>query len=542
MGEAELRRLFEQATLAVSRGAPIFEVNELIAAATNGEFAGLQAVAMAIGAEGELVQSGTFSAEGSHDEAARGTERAQRYADVGPIQNFAEGMLQGGSFGAADDLLGEGFRGRREDARAVNPVGAAISEASGMAVPGFGTGSLMTRVGGGLVRRAAASTGIGAALSGLFAFGEADAGGRDVSIGDRVEDAMAGVGVGATVGLGIGLLGPFARGVGRMFRSDRQLASQMSRTAIDQTGKSLDDVILDLRLRKLQTGDELASFADVSPELSVQARRLASQGTAGLRRAGGPLEGMRARVTPEEVRRATAAIYKPFDNRVITDKRLLGQLANGEEMANATRQIVKGDIAGMKAVTGQEIQGIRNQLRNQFAAAKRSGDVPAMGRIKTAQIHFDEQVERAMPGYRQANTDFKSLGERVEGAEALINALDNALPKIESGVPQAGGIYASIYRAVGDPARRDAVIKSMVAEALLTDGEAGIRLLEKLVRDGSIAKMFKFLRPIGVGARGSALGQGGGLINPDRFSPVDPNDLTVGPADDLGPFSPTTGG
>ena len=540
MGEAELRRLFEQASQAVKMGASIFEVNELIAKKTNGEFAGLQAVAMALGAEEELVQGGSFSQEGSADEAEQAGARAQRWADVGPLRNFVEGGIQGASFGLADDLLGEGFRERREADRAINPTGAAISEAIGTAIPATAGGAGLARVGGGVVRRAAASTGVGAALSGLLAFGEADAGGREVTMSERIDDAVAGGAAGAVVGATFGLVGPVARGVGRMFRSDRALAKEMARETIEQTGKSLDDVVAQLRRRKLETGDELANFADVDDALNVQARRQAAGGTSELRRSGGPLAGMRARVTEEEVRRGTAAIYEPFNHRTLTDKVLLRQLRNGEEIANATRTIVKGDVAQLSKVTGQEIQGIRNELRNQFAAAKNRGDVPSMTRIKQAQIHLDKQVERVMPGYAKANQDFISLTERVEGAEALINALDAALPKIDPAVPQAGGIYASIYRAVGRPKERDALIRNMVAEALLADGEAGIRQLERLVRDGTIAKMFKGLRAIvGPGVRGSALAAPGGLINPDRFTPIDPNQV-ASPAGDLGPFR--TGG
>ncbi len=546
MNEAELLRLFETAILARAQGAPIFEINELIAQETGGEYAGLQAVAMSLGKEEELVQSGSFTPEGARDEAEHGSARRARWADVGPLRNFGEGLVQGGSFGGADDVLGQGFRTRREDDRALNPRGAAISEAVGTGavagaatlIPGVAPAIATT----GVTRGAAVSSAIGAGLSGTLAFGEADAGGRDVSIRDRLSDAAAGAAAGGVVGLGFGFLAPVARGLSRMLRSDKQLASEMARKTLDQTGATLDDAILALRRRKLETGDELANFADVDPVFGTQARRFAGEGTATLRRLDGPLAGMRGRVTPEELRKGVAAIYEPFNNRVITDKVLLRQLRNGREMADATRTIMGEDISRLTSIKGTQIQSIRGELGNRYKAASNRRDVDAMVEIKQAQVHFDKQVERAMPGYAQANTDFQALTVRTDAAEALIKALDVALPRIESGVPQAGGIYASIYRAVGRPQERDAFIKNMVAEALLADGEAGITLLSDLILDGTIAKMFKAIHSVsGPVVRGSLLASPGGLINPDRFSTVDPNQV-AGPAGDLGPFSPTTGG
>jgi gas vesicle protein len=364
-------------------------------------------------------------------------------------------------------------------------------------------------VGGGIFRKALALGGVGAAEGAALGSGEAEA-------GERGAGAVLGGLAGGVVGAGAGVLFPVLGGLSRMLRSDKALAKVVARETVEQTGRTAEDLFDAVRVRQLDDfAPKPAVLADVDPALAQQAERFATGGNAQLRRAEGPLDALRARVRPEAIRSAQAQVYAPFDGSTSKSRALISQLTKNDEILDATRRVIPGEPKNIMRVKFEQLQSIRNGLKNQFKAAKAQGDVSKMNKIAQTRIHFDEQIETAFPGFRTANDQMIELLARQDGAEELIRAIDKALPQIQPDVPQVGGMFSSTYKAVARPARRRKLIMEMVGEALLDDGEAGIRQLEDLVRDGTIAKMFRGIGNVRNATRGGALAVPG-LLTTDQ--------------------------
>jgi len=518
MNEQALLILLEQAQAALDDGASMMDVNAVVREKTGGQFPGMMSLGLALGPDALKNSSSQQIVEMGRDEADADPESAlQQASTVSPTRDFAESFIQGISFGAADDVLGEGFAERLENRREVNPGASLLAESAGLLVPGMGAGKIAAKASGGIFRKALALGGVGGAESAALAAGEAEAGQEPGTVGaaERLKAGAGGFALGAPFGVAIGLAGPILSGVGRMLRSDASLARIASKEAVEQTGKTADELFDLVRQRSTQIGGEVSVLADVAPELGVQAQRFATGGTRAIGRAGGPLEVLRARVMPEEVRKATAQVFRAFDDRVTNNKPLIKALTSNSEISDATRSVIKGDVGNLKTVTFEQLQSVRNGLRNQFRSAKATGNVTSMNRISQTRIHLDTQMERVFPGFARANENFIELLSRQEGAEELIRAIDKALPQITPDVPQVGGLFSSVYKAVSRPARRRKIIMEMVGEALLTDGEAGIEQLTNLLKQGKLAQLFGGIETIRGVTRGAVLAQPGGLINPD---------------------------
>jgi len=503
MDPRELMLILESAQAAIDAGASMHEVNAFIREDTNGEFAGVMSLALAMDPKMLASSSSEVLREAAHDEAIAPA------AQSSPFRDFAEEAVSGLTFGTADEILGEEFKERQVARRTLNPGASMLAQGAGLLIPGAATGKLATKVGGGIFRKALALGGVGGAEGAALGAGEAEA-------GERVSGAITGGAAGAVVGTAAGVLFPILGGLGRMLRSDRALGKVVARETVEQTGKTAEELFDAVRVRQLDPlAPSPAVLADVDPALAQQAERFATAGNANLRRAEGPLDALRARIKPAELERAQRQVYAPFDGSVTSDRRLIRQLNANNEIVDATRRVIPGEPQQITTLRFEQLQSVRNGLKNQFKAAKASGDVDAMNAIAETRIHLDEQINRVFPGFQQANDQMVELLARQDGAEELIRAIDKALPQISPDVPQVGGMFSSTYKAVARPARRRKLIMEMVGEALLEDGEAGIRQLEDLVKDGTIAKMFRGIENVRNATRGGALAVPG-LLTTDQ--------------------------
>lgn len=503
MDPRELMLILEAAQAAVDAGAPMHQVNQQIRLDTNGEFAGVMSLALAMDPKMLASSSSEVLREAAADEAIA------PLAETSAVRDFGEEAINGLVFGFGGELFGEEFAGREEARSILNPGAQALSQAAGLLVPGAATGGAAARVGGGIIRRAGALAGVGAAESGAVGAGLADP-------GERVAGGVTGAAVGGVAGLAAGTVFPILGGLGRMLRSDKALARVVAKETVEQTGRPVEDLFDAVRARNADPfAPQPTVLADVDPALAQQAERFATAGNAQLRRAEGPLDALRARVRPEQLETARRAVYAPFDGTSTADKRLIRQLMKNDEILDATRRVIPGEPSQLSNVRFEQLQSIRNGLRNQFKTAKAAGDVDAMNRVAQTRLHLDEQIDRVFPGFQRANDQMTELLARQDGAEELIRAIDKALPQISPDVPQVGGMFSSTYKAVARPARRRKMIMEMVGEALLDDGEAGIRQLEDLVKDGTMAKLFRGIENVRGATRGGALALPG-LITADR--------------------------
>jgi hypothetical protein len=580
MNEQQLLALLEEAQAALDDGASMHEINGVIREETGGVYPGMMSLGLALGPDALKGSSNSQIVAMGKDEADADPESAlQQASTVSPFRDFAESGLQGITFGAAENVLGEGFSERLENRREVNPGASLIAESAGLLIPGAGIGSAALRLGKGAktiqatraakaaaegtkgvtrasraaqtareakaARTALAATrqagsgtgtfrkaGVLAGATGLesaaLAAGEADAGRDSVSLRERGAEALKGFAIGAPFGMALGVAGPVLRGVGRLLRSDDQLARLVAQEAVEQTAKTPAQLFDAVRRRATQPGGTVSTLADASPELAVQATRFASGGTGKLRRLDGPLEALRGRVAGSEIENAKRAIYAPFDNLSFDEPHLIKALTKAKKvdgktvnsaMLDATREVVKGPLDKVDELNFKQLQSIRNRLKAQFDRASGGGFIEDASNIKEAQFHLDEIMENMIPGYQSANSTFIELLSRQKGAEELIRAIDKALPTITPEVPSFGGLFASTYKTVGRPGKRRQMIVEMVGEALLADGEEGIARLQRLLRQGKIAQLFSGLdKARHVGSK-ALRAQPGGLINPesDRF-------------------------
>lgn len=514
MDPQQLLLILEAAQKAIADGKPMHLVNQFVSEDTNGEFPGMMSLALAIDPSVLAGSSDEQLQEIAHDEAFVARPEVQRTSARGGnavlrgVQDFGEEALSGLTFDFADEFLGEDFKQRQEDRRTLNPVASGLSQAAGLLVPGAAAGRLAAKGTAGFVKGAAKLAGVGAAESGLLA-----AGGAEGGIGERAKSGAIGAAFGGAVGgfFGVGL--PIARGVSRLLRTDKMLARLMARETVEQTGQTADELFDALRQRKALVPGETATLADISPELHIQAERFATGGTNSLRRQGGPLDQLRERVKPEWIRKAKDKVFAPFNDKVLDAPPLLAVLGEGKHLKNATRSVIDGDPQQLQRVGFRQLQSIRNDLDNQFQSARRLGNVDAMSEVMAATAKLDEQIGHVLPGYAKTNAQYIELLARQDGAEELIRAIDKALPMIQPEVPQVGGLFSSVYKSVSEPAKRRRLITNMVGEALLADGEAGIKSLEALVRSGKMARFFLPLQAeVRKATRGVLLAQPGGLI------------------------------
>jgi hypothetical protein len=503
MDPRELMLILEAAQAAVDAGAPMHQVNQQVRIDTNNEFAGVMSLALAMDPKILASSKSEVLREAAADEAIAPV------AETSPVRDFAEEALNGLVFGFGGEIFGDEFAAREEARSILNPGAQALSQAAGLLVPGAATGGAAARAGGGIIRRAGALAGVGAAESGAVGAGLADP-------GERLAGGLTGAAVGGVAGLAAGTVFPILGGLGRMLRSDKALARVVAKETVEQTGRPVEDIFDAVRARQqTELIPQPTVLADVDPVLAQQAERFATAGNAQLRRAEGPLDALRARVRPEQLDAAQRQVYAPFDGTTSNDARLLRQLRANDEILDATRRVVPGEPSQMSTVRFEQLQSIRNGLKNQFASAKRSGDVDAMNRIAQSRLHLDQQIDRVFPGFQRANDQMAELLARQEGAEELIQAIDKALPQISPDVPQVGGMFSSTYKAVARPARRRKMIMEMVGEALLEEGTEGMKTLERMVRDGTMAKLFSGIESVRGATRGGALALPG-LLTADR--------------------------
>jgi len=494
VNEQELLLLLEAAQQHLREGKPMIAVNENIARITKGKFPGFMSLQLAI-PEDLLRESGDVGLRGVAAEREE-EETLETFAEVSPLRNFGEAVLQGLSFGFADDVLGEDFRERNEARRELNPKATLAAEGIGLLAPGLGTGKLAAKVGGGLIRRVGALGGLGAAESGVLAAGEADVATGEASPGARAKRAAGG----AALGFGFGAAIPVAGGVTNFFRRNKTLARLSAQELVENTGKSADELFDEVRRLGATDAPSPIVLADADPALARQAPSVAQNAGPAMRRRGGPLEALRARVTSKELDTAQRAVYEPFNGRVVKDKALLNVLKSGDdEMRDAVRAVVPGIPEAIEAVRFEQLQSVRNQLKRQYKSALNQGDVVGMNRITQIRTNFEQQMERSIPGYLRANDQYVELLTRQEGAQRLIDAIDKALPRFNPEIPRGGGIFSMAYKAIGQPDKRRRTISLMVGEAILGEGEEGIKRMETLLRGGAFSRMWRESKPLVTG-------------------------------------------
>jgi hypothetical protein len=494
MNPEKMLRLLEWAQSKLAAGESMMDVNANIMRISGGEINGFMSLQLAIP---------TDTRRGSRDKSVRDDASEQHNDDVlqtfgtaSPVQHFAEGIVQGATGGFADDIArlvgNEAFGERLEARRELNPGASIASELPGLLLPGMGTAKLLKGAtkGAGFLASAGRSAGIVGAEGGVIGFGEAEGG-----VGERLKGAA----LGATVSAPFGAVGPVASRLARPFRSNKALAGIEAREMLEQTGRKAEDLFDEMRKRaQMRVNQGVATMADVDPSLAARMPGVVRNAPA-LRRAGGPLEALRGRVSPEAFNDVRRGIFAPFDNVYVRDKSVLKFLRNNPEARVAAKNVIVGNIDEVKQVRFEQLQDIRNVLRRQGDRLNTGGIRTQADQAFNARNHLTQQMERIVPGYQEANAVWSEALSMHKGANSLIEAIDKALPAFSPELPSKmeGSIFVATREILSNSKTRKSMIAQMVGEAFLEEGEAGITRLSGLVKRGWFSKLFRSARAPG---------------------------------------------
>lgn len=495
MDREELLQLLEEARAALASGRDSRAINRRIEELTDGAFPGIMSLTLAVDPD---VQA--------EEEFA---DALQAVAEVSPAQNFFEGLGQGLTFGGLDELVGlispeagEALRRRQEAREITNPKTSLALEVGGAAVSpvtrALGAGFQALRGGGGLIRSTGAAAATGGAGGGAFGFLSAEG-----DVGERARAA----GPEAALGAGLGLAGPLlvagGRSVGRalapLTRTTRAGARDVTRTAIEGAGMTVDEAIEGVR-----QGNPLAL-----QDPSIMARAPGTVRTApNLRRIGGPVQNLRASVAPEQVRAARRAIFEPLEEVVVNDRAVISAVRRNPRIIDAATKTVPGlrvnNLDDLGSLTFREVQQIRGRLKDAVKKAMRKGDagLAEFDQATGALAEFDQAIDVALPAFRAARRQFAEVASRQEAAGQLFAALETAVPK---GAPATGlpgsieGVGASLRNAVFNLDARKEAIAEVFGEMILKSGESAARELERLLRGGFITRsLSRSVRDVGL--------------------------------------------
>jgi len=490
MDERELRDLLEQAQEALRRGDYTYnEVNAVIREVTGGQINGLMSLTLAVD---PTTRAEEFEATALREATAHS-----------PVSNFARLFAQGATLGFGDELAGIGAgivpggqtreeatadsRKRLDALRTTNPGASLLAEGAGIAAtaPLGGQAFTALRGPGGFVRGVKAAAVVGGTEGALIG-----AGGAEGDLVERAPAAARGGAAGATAGLlasGVGgVIGAGNRAIGGLFRGPEVAARRSLSAPLRGSGLTAQE----LPGAVARLGDD-AVLADL-PTFGAQAPGAVRSGPR-LMRQGGPVERLRARLAPEQIRAAQRAIFKPLEdaNVAVDDPNLLRFLRSNPE-TNAALGEVFGSPSGIRSMNFREIQAVRQVLSRRMARADRllATEVEDTARALDG---LDSILADVIPGFRPALQQSREVIQRVEGQQQLQAAIDRAFPSFEPGIPSA-----SISEIRGEmfniPTRREAVAE-MVGEMLLEPG--GAERAAELLRTGFFAKAFKDLRSVG---------------------------------------------
>jgi hypothetical protein len=279
----------------------------------------------------------------------------------------------------------------------------------------------------------------------------------------------------------------------RPFRSNKALAGIEGREMIEQTGRKAEDLFDEMRKRaQMRVNQGVATMADVDPSLGARMPGIV-RNAPGLRKAGGPLETMRARVNPEAFQEVRRGVFGAFDGHVVDDPSVLKFLRRNPEARAAARQVIKGNIDVVDEVRFEQLQDIRNVLRRQGDRLNTGGIRTQADNAFNARNHLTQQMERIVPGYQEANSVWSEALQMNKGATRLIEAIDKALPTFSPELPSKmeGSVLVATREILSNSKSRKAMIAQMVGEAFLEEGEAGIRRMEGLLKRGWFSKLFR---------------------------------------------------
>jgi hypothetical protein len=497
MNPEKMLRLLEWAQGKLAEGQSMMSVNQNIMRISGGEINGFMSLQLAIPTSvrrGSMDDTVRADASEQHND-----EVLQTFGTASPVQHFAEGMVQGATMGWADDLArlvgNEEFGERLAARRELNPGASIASELPGLLLPGAAAGKAMQAAtkGVGFLAGAGRAAGVAALEGGVIGAGEAEGG-----LGERAKGAA----LGATISAPFGAVGPVAGRLARPFRSNKALAGIETREMLEQTGRKAEDIFDEMRLRaQMRVNQGVATAADVDPSLAARMPGIV-RNAPGLRRAGGPLESLRARVSPEAFNDVRRGVFQAFDGHVVDDPSVLKFLRRNPEARAAARQVIKGNIDTVDEIRFEQLQDIRNVLRRQGDRLNTGGIRTQADNAFNARNHLTQQMERIVPGYQEANMVWSEALSMNKNATKLIEAIDKALPSFSPELPSKmeGSVLVATREILSNSKTRKSMIAQMVGEAFLEEGEAGITRLQGLVKRGWFSKLFRGLKGAPAGA------------------------------------------
>jgi len=490
MGEQEMLQLLEDAQRHLSEGVSMHIVNREIRKLTGGAVNGYMSLQLAIPTALRRTSEIKEVREAAGDEAE--DQLLNTFGTAGPVQHFAEGVAQGASLGFADDLYAlfgdEGFGERLEARRTLNPGASLASEAVGLLVPGAGTGRALAAVnkGAGFLRSAAQGAGIVAAEGAVLGAGEAEGG-----LGERAKGAA----VTGAISAPFGALGPLASRAIRPLRSNKQLATIEGRHIVEQTGKSAEELFEGVRESANHRAlGGVAALVDADPSIAARAPGIV-RNAPSLRQAGGPLESLRARVDVDQMDDIKRAIWRPLQDQAVDDKVIIRLARKDEHVRAAARQVVEGNLDDVSSLPFSDVQDILRVMRKTADKLNKQGLGSKADKTMQARRHLESQLERTVPGFAEANTLYAETLAMQGGAEKLITAIDKALPAFSPELPSriGGGVITTVRETLSNTKSRREMIARMVGEAILEEGEEGIRRMERLLKEGNFSTFFREL-------------------------------------------------
>jgi hypothetical protein len=473
MGEKELQEILRQARAAVAAGKDITAVNQRVSELTQGQYPGMMSLALSV--------DPVIAAE------EKEAERLEPLLEGSAAGDFLRTLGSGVTFGLSRGLPGVGGRERLDLLREENPKTSFATELAGAGVSpitrALGAGFKAIRGAGGALRTGTAGAATGAAGGAVAGFGEdpsLEGAARGAKVGGLLGGTLPGaaaVGRGATR-LARSVVGPMRGGF-----NERQ-AGNLVRDMIEQAGISPEEAV-----RRVRMGQTLA---DIDPSIATRAPGVVKNAPA-LRRAGGPVEGIAARVKPEVIQSAKRQIFEPLEDFVLKDKAVIQRLKSDPAYHDAFRRAgVSGDaLTNLQTLSFRKIQDLRKGMRAIMAKAERDG-MPGRWRDAEEKLtELDGLLDGSVPGFAQARRNFAELMERVEGYQKLAKSLEKAVPTFRPDMPgRIEGVGASMRNALIDSEGRRMRIAELVGEAMLNEGPAAAQRIENMIRSGFYARVF----------------------------------------------------
>jgi hypothetical protein len=434
------------------------------------------------------------------------------FASASPIRHFVEGAFQGATLGFGDEIVeglggGTGFAERQAARRELNPGASFASEAAGMLVPGAGTAKLIGQAtkGAGFLGAAGRTAGIAAAEGGVIGAGEAEGG---------LAERGKGAALGAAVSAPFGAAGPVLGRMARPFRSNRALAGIEGRNIVEQSGRKAEDIFEEMRqLKSNPAFGGHVTLADVDPSIGGRAPGIVRTAPS-LRAAGGPLEGMTARVSRSAGEKMRKGIWGAFDGSIVGDDAVMKWIRTNPSARSAANQVVRGDIGAKKVLRFEDVQDILRVMGRTGRKQGKGGIHTQADVTMQSKRHLEGLLENSVPGFKEANAVWADAVTRFKGAKKLIEAIDKALPSFSPELPsRVDGLTSTVRETLSNTKTRREMIARMVGEAILEEGEEGIKRMENLIKRGWFAKLF---RGTAHGTPGGAALGVPGLLTSDR--------------------------